>query len=276
MKRLLVTGASGFIGGRLAAALASRFRVETRRAELTDPAALRALFDDARPDVVAHCAAIADPDTCEKDPARAFAVNEKGACLVARLCAERGARLVHVSTDLVFDGSAAPYGEDAEPSPMSVYGRAKLAGEAAVLAADPTAAVVRVALVYGRSLAGRKGFLDWLLGELRAGRRARLFVDQFRTPTPMSQLPEVVERLAETPAAGVFHWAGAERVSRLDFGRAVCRVFGLDAGLLDGVKLADFGYAAARPRDCSLTCARLSGVVGLSPLALEAGLSAER
>lgn len=286
MRRLLVTGASGFVGGRLLEALRGRFdasgtclrsaRPGLDAVDLADAAAARALFEARRPEVVLHCAAKAAPDDCEADPAAARRANTEAAGVVAALCAERGARLIHVSTDLVFDGTRGGCTEQDEAAPLSVYGRTKLEGERAALAACPSAAVVRVSLVYGRALCGRPSFLDWLVGELSAGRRVKVFTDQWRTPTPAAQLPEVLERLAASGARGVFHWGGAERVSRLEFARAVCRRFGFGPALLEPIRMADFGYSAARPRDCSLDSGKLAALLGLRPWGLEAGLSAER
>ena len=279
MKRLLVTGAAGFMGGRLVRDLAGRYDLFAARrvdGDLGDAAAVAALLERARPDAVLHCAAVADPDTCEKDAARARAVNAESPGLIAAWCAARGARLIHVSTDLVFDGTAAPYAEDAAPAPMSEYGRTKLEGERRVLAAYPAAAVVRVSLVYGRST-GRASFLDWLLAELAAERKPKLFSDQFRTPTPAFQLAEAFARLIERPAVGgLLHWAGGERVSRVDFGRVDRRLWGFPDSALEPTRLADFPYAAARPRDVSLDCRKMAAAIELEPAGLEAGLSAER
>jgi dTDP-4-dehydrorhamnose reductase len=287
--RVVITGASGFVGGRLLEELNSRAQVTGTRyrhavpgldaVDLADDAAAHSFFRARRPEAVINCAALADPDVCEKDSTRARRLNTWMPALMGRLCAENGARLIHLSTDLVFDGKgkSGGYSEDDEALPLSEYGRSKLDGERALLADCPDAAIVRVSLVYGRARSGRPSFLDWLLGEIGAGRRAKLFTDQWRTPTPVSQLSEVMARLIETPKiAGVFHWGGADRVSRMDFGRAACRIFGLPETSLEPVSMADFAYAAARPADCALRCDKLSQAIGLTPLSLEAGLSAER
>lgn len=284
--RLLITGASGFLGARLIESLAAAHEVAgTGHAkaggvllplDVTSEASIDGLLDERRPEAVLNCAALADPDACEREPDRARAVNAAGAGRLARGCARRGIRLVHVSTDLVFDGARGGYSEEDAPAPLSVYGRAKLEGEREVLVADPSAAVVRVSLVYGRARAGRPSFLDWLLAELTAGRRPRLFTDQWRTPTAMAQLPGVLERVAALPLSGVFHWGGGERVSRFQFGQAACRAFGFPEDRLEPAKLADFGYAAARPADCSLLSERLARALGMKPWGLEEGLSAER
>jgi dTDP-4-dehydrorhamnose reductase len=285
-RRLLVAGASGFVGGRVLEALARvgqasgtcRFHPGPGldALDLADRDAVRRLLDRRRPELVINCAALAEPDACEKDPAAARRANADAPRALAQACAERGARLLHLSTDLVFDGARGRYAETDEARPLSVYGRTKLEGERAVLEACPSAAVVRVSLVYGFSLCGRPSFLEWLLGELEGGRRPRLFVDQWRTPTPMAQLPEVLVRLADRGAAGVFHWGGAQRVSRLDFGRAVCRVFGHDASRLEPLEMKSFGYAATRPADCSLDSGTLAALLGVSPWTVEEGLVAER
>ena len=285
-RRLLVAGASGFVGGRVLEALApgslawgtcrSHPRPGLDAVDLADRDAVRRLLDERRPELVINCAAMAEPDACEKDPAAARRANADAPRALAEACAERGARLLHLSTDLVFDGARGRYAETDEARPLSVYGRTKLEGERAVLDACPSAAVVRVSLVYGFSRCGRPSFLEWLLAELKGGRRPKLFVDQWRTPTPMAQLPRVLLRLADSGAAGLFHWGGADRVSRMDFGRAVCRVFGLDEGRLEPLEMKSFGYAATRPADCSLESGRLSALLGVRPWTVEEGLIAER
>src|SRR5579872_5126131 len=146
--RLLLTGAGGQLGAyllhelrntriHLTAWSGSRtgdvLGVPLRPVNLTDRDAVCAAFRDARPDVVLHAAALARVADCHRDPAHAFRVNAAGTAILAELADDAGARLVHVSTDLVFDGEAAPYRETDAPTPLSVYGRTKAAGEAAAL-----------------------------------------------------------------------------------------------------------------------------------------------
>src|SRR6185295_13495993 len=166
--RVLVTGAGGLLGGRLAALLARDMEVvaAVHRApppdglamvpfDLLEPASYAVALELARPEAVVHAAAVAQPDAAEADPDRATRVNAKAPRLLARMCAGRGIRLVALSTDLVLPGDRARSDEGAPPGPLLHYARTKLEGENAVLGEHPAAAVVRVALVVGRGHGAR-------------------------------------------------------------------------------------------------------------------------
>jgi dTDP-4-dehydrorhamnose reductase len=284
-KTLLLTGATGFLGRRLAPGLAAAWRVvsasrsaegpDAVRLDLEDPDSVRRAFDEVRPDAVVHSAAAALPDECEQDPPRAVRLNVDAARLVAELCGRGGARLAHLSTDLVFDGEKGWYGEDDPPRPLSVYGRTKLAAEEAVLSRAPGAVVLRVSSVYGRPLGTRACFVDELRAGLSAGRPVSAHVDQWRTATDGDQLPEVVARvLADPDLEGVFHWGGADRATRHEAALILCRVFGYDAALVRPTRSADKRAPAPRPRDTSLDSARLAAAIGLAPRSLAEGFAA--
>jgi dTDP-4-dehydrorhamnose reductase len=221
-----------------------------------------------------HAAAVAGPDDCEGDPERAKRVNADAARLIAELSAKAGARLIHFSTDLVFDGEKGWYAEDDAPRPISVYGRVKLAAEEAVLASAPGACVLRVATVYGRRLGTRTCYVDEVLSAVSQGRPIGAFVDQWRTPTAGDQLPELLLRLLEEPDLdGVFHWGG-DRVTRHQTALQVCRVFGHDETLIREARASEKRFLAPRPRDTSLDSSRLAGALGLAPWTLAQGLAA--
>ena len=274
MRTLILTGATGFIGRRLAAGLGAQWRVvPAYRAmgfELERPESARLLFEAESPAAVIHAAAVAGPDDCERDPGLGRRVNLDGARLVAELSARAGARLIHFSTDLVFDGAGSNHKESDEARPISVYGRLKLAAERAVLEACPGAAVLRVSSVYGRPLGGRLNWVDEQRVALSSGRPVRAFTDQWRSSTDGDKLPELCRRLLREPAlTGVFHWGGAERLSRLEAARVLCRIFGFDPALLEPASAATVSFVAPRPRDCSLDSSKLAAAIGLSPSRLE-------
>lgn len=282
---LLLTGATGFLGRRLGPGLAGAWRVigasrtasgpDSAVLDLADPDSIRRVFDAARPAAVVHSGAIAGPDACEADPALARRVNADATRVLAELCGRAGARLVLISTDLVFDGEKGRYSEDDEPKPLSVYGRVKLEAEEAALARAPGAAVVRIAAAYGRLLGGRACFVDELTASLSAGKPVAAFVDQWRSPTAADGLAEVLLRLlAETGLEGVFHWGGAERASRFESAVALCRAFGWDEGLVRPSRMSDKRTPAPRPRDSSLDSSRLAAAVGLAPATLAEGFAA--
>ncbi|MBI4061694.1 MAG: SDR family oxidoreductase [Elusimicrobia bacterium] len=282
---LLLTGATGYIGRRLAAGLegswtvfrASRTAAGERALDLNlaEPESIRRAFDAAAPAVVVHAGAEADPDACERDPERARRVNVDAVKTLGRLCGASRTRLIHFSTDLVFDGERGWYSEEDAPNPRGVYARGKLESEEAALAGAPGAVVLRVSTAYGRSLGGRPSFVDGLRGKLAAGEAVTAFTDQWRTSTAADQLPEVLARLLADPdLEGVFHWGGAERATRFATAEIFARVMGFDERLVRPGRAADVRFASPRPRDSSLDSSRLAAAIGVAPLGYEAGFKA--
>ncbi|MGE0453518.1 MAG: NAD(P)-dependent oxidoreductase [Vicinamibacteria bacterium] len=286
--RLLLTGASGLLGGRLLQLLDGRFEVVAGRhlssvrgasvaLDLADSRSLGAALDEARPDALVSSAALADADACEREPERAFALNRDAPASLARLCRRRGVRLVHLSTDLVLPGDRAFHDERTTlPGPSLVYARSKLEGESAVLAEWPQAAVLRVALVAGRGHGARATASESLRWSLDAGRRVRLFHDQWRTPIDPESVAELLARLLSAEATGIFHAGGPERLSRLELGQRVARAFGLDPGLIDAASAASAQAAAPRPADASLGCERARRELGWTARPLDAVIAESR
>jgi dTDP-4-dehydrorhamnose reductase len=285
--KVLITGASGFIGSRLARDLSQDWDVVGTclkhgapgflRMDILDMEGLPRFFEQVRPSAVIHAAAMAGPDDCERDPELAERINREAAVAIARECARLGARLIHFSTDLVFDGTGSWYKETDATRPVNVYARTKLEAEQAILARCPGAAILRVASVYGRALGGRPSFLDEIRAKFLQGQDMAAFVDQWRTATPCAQVPKVVAALLKrTDLHGVFHWGGATRASRRDFCVAVCKAFGFSESLVRPSKMADVQLPAARPADTSLDSSKLAKVIGMEPWSLEDGLARAR
>lgn len=282
---LLLTGATGFIGRRLAGPLSKEWTVvrASRTAagqgaadlDLAEADSIRRTFDAAAPRAVVHCGGMADPDVCERDPALARRVNVDAVKVLAGLCGASGARLVHFSTDLVFDGERGWYSEDDAPKPMGVYATGKLESEEAALSRAPGAAVLRVSSCYGRNLGGRPSFVDSLREKLSKGEPVGGFVDQWRTSTAADQLPEVVSAVLKDPSLdGLLHWGGSERLTRYDSARVFARVMGFDEALVRPTRAVDVKFLSPRPRDTSLDSSHLAAALGLAPLSYEAGFAA--
>jgi dTDP-4-dehydrorhamnose reductase len=212
-----------------------------------------------------------DPDVCEREPARAQACNADAPARLARVCRARGVRLVALSTDLVFAGDRPSYGEDDRPAPILAYGRTKLAGEAAVLAEDPRAAILRLPLVHGRGHGMRATATESVAWALAAGRSLRLFTDQVRTPLDAESVADAIARVLAAGHAGVFHLGGPERLSRHELGARVAAALGLDARLITAARQGDLPLAA-RPADVSLDNRRAREVLGWRPRPLDLGI----
>ena len=220
--RLHVTGATGYLGSEL---VRLRPGASTERVEIRDLDAVRALFDRVRPEVVVHTA------YRQEDAS----VNVDGSANVARSAAAVGARLLHLSTDVVFDGrKGSPYVEDDPLSPVTAYGRAKAEAEGRVAAAHPTALVVRTSLVYGgatpskHELAARDPGLTF-------------FTNEIRNPVQVTDLAGALLELAELDVSGPLHVAGADAVSRAGF-----------AELVAGAPVRSEPAPDTRPLDCRL------------------------
>src|SRR5262245_29817646 len=280
--RVLVTGAGGLLGGRLAELLAEDLDVvaavhaapapaglPVATLDLLDARSIEAAFETARPQAVLHSAALADADRCEREPALATRLNTDAAAALARQCARRGVRLVALSTDLVFPGTRAMNGDEDAPGPLLHYARTKLDGERAVLAEGRSAAVARVALVLGRGHGRRGTASESVAWALRSGRRLRLFSDQLRSPVDAASVAAAAAALLRGAQTGVFHLGGPERVSRHQLGLRVASALGLDASLIDEARQADAPPGAPRPLDVSLDSGRARRELGYAPRPLE-------
>jgi len=273
--RILLTGASGFLGGVFCRCLAREHEitglsqtrqvcqpgVRARQLDLTDARALEELLEAGRFDAVIHAAALSSPNQCQEQPELSRRVNVEATRVLADLCAEAGLPLVFTSTDLVFDGTGSLYAEDAPPSPVSLYGEHKVLAEEAVLSRHPAGGLVcRLPLMFGRSEPGAACFLDGFLACARRGETLRLFEDEYRSPADAADVARGLVLMLERKARGILHLGGPERLSRLEFGqrlRDALEALGQGPSLrLEAARQADVPMAAPRPRDVSLASSR--------------------
>jgi dTDP-4-dehydrorhamnose reductase len=217
-----ITGANGLIGNylvRIAPKFASgrNVRALTRdQFDLLDFAAVRREFQQDKPQLVIHCAAVSTLAGAQANPALARQVNVEATRLLAELAAE--VRFIFFSTDLVFDGHKGNYLETDAVNPIHVYGETKLAAEQIVLK-NPRHLVVRTSLNAGVSRAGNRTFNEQLRHALQTGQRMKLFTDEFRCPIPAVETARAIWDLAGKGCAGLFHVAGAEKLSRWQIGQ---------------------------------------------------------
>jgi dTDP-4-dehydrorhamnose reductase len=255
--KLLVTGAAGMLGRdvMLAAGNAGHDVVGFGRAELdvTDASALARKFDLERPDVVINCAAWTDVDGAEAAEEAAFAVNGAGAGNVAAAAAAVGASVVYVSSDYLFDGAkGAPYVESDQPAPLSVYGRTKLAGEEATVAANKRHFVVRSAWLFG---IGGPNFVETMLRLAASGNEVLVVRDQVGSPTYTWHLAYGIVRLIEGIEFGIHHMAAAGQCSWYEFAREIFEQAKVECKVLS-ITTEEFGRPAPRPPFSALTSQR--------------------
>ncbi len=271
--RLLISGAGGLLGLNLAIE-ASRLhqvygvvhRHTLRQApftvlqcDLTDDAARRQLLEQVSPDWVLHCAALADLEACEADPPLAKKLNTDLPAKLAEDVSKGGARLLHVSTDAVFDGQRGNYTEEDEPHPLSVYAQTKLAGEQAVLTNNPQALVVRVNF-YGWSLSGKRSLAEFFINNLRAGKETPGFADVFFCPLLANDLARILLTMIQLDLSGLYHVVAPEAISKYEFGVQLAQAFGLDANLVRPTSVTQAGLRAARSPNMTLSVAKLQSV----------------
>ncbi len=255
-RRWLVTGASGLLGGEVLHQAAGRAAlwgtwfsrkpagqggITYVQLDVGDPQAVRQLVQQVHPQVIIHTAYRKDGPDLQR-------ITAHGAGYVAQAAAAVGARLVHVSSDVLLDGEQAPYDESARPGPLHPYGVAKADAEALVQGAAPDAVLVRTSLIC--RLYPPDPISAWVIDSLRQGEPITLFTDEIRSPVWVQDLAAALIELAELPFSGVLNVAGPQPLSRYQMGQRLACAVGLDpAGITAGESL---NSGLCRPRNCTL------------------------
>jgi len=285
MTRILVTGASGLLGANLALQLHAAHEItgvthahDLREppfpvvmADLSVPGAGARLVDEMAPELVIHCAAMANLDACESQPGLALRVNGELPGEMAGACRRLGARFIQLSTDAVFDGKRGGYIETDAPGPLNVYARTKLAGERSVTAANPEALIARVNF-YGWSPSGTRSLGELFYTSLASGKGMMGFTDVFFCPLQVNDLVDTLLEMDVKRLSGLFHTVSAESISKYDFGRAIARRFGFNEELIRPVSWREAGLKAARSPDLTLSTGKLSSALGHALPGQAAGL----
>ena len=240
------------------------------RFDLMDERGIYDLVDRMRPEVIIHSAALTDVDRCERERELAYKMNVEGTQAIAKAAEKAGAFLVYISSDYVFDGERGSYREDEKTNPVSYYGQSKLLGEEFC-----RGCIARTCVIYGsRPASGKVNFALWLIESLKSGKQVRVVTDQFITPTLNTNLAKMVLEAADRRLSGVYHLAGATRISRYDFARELARVFDLDSDLIIPSRMADLKWDAKRPKDSSLDTSKAARELMEKPYGLEKALGA--
>ena len=268
--KVLVTGGGGQLGHDVVSILQASGRqvIAPPQAELDFmvPASIDTIIAEHRPDIVVNCAAYTQVDKAESEADAAFAVNRDAPGLLARAVAKTGGRMLHVSTDFVFDGKAnQPYNESSPAEPLSVYGRSKLAGEQVVMQALPNAVILRTAWLYG--IHGHN-FVKTMLRLAMAGKPLRVVEDQVGSPTWTMDLAKAIAALLDADASGLFHYTNAGHTSWHGFACAILAEaasagFDIRTHEIEPIPTSAYPTPAERPAYSVLDTGRIKNLTGI-------------
>ena len=291
MKRVLITGVSGFLGYNLFDFLKDRCRVKgtfhhhplpgkderSVSLDLRDKTAVEKLCSEFRPEIVIHTAAITSPAECQKAPETARAVNVGGTVHIAEVSVKAGSRFIYTSTDRVFDGSRGDYREDDPPNPLGCYGKTKLQGEKEVGRIVPNSLIIRLPLLYGPPSPSHSSFIGWMIEAFEEKKPLDLFTDQVRTPLYALDACLAIGLLIVRPGlAGVYHLGGGEKIDRAEFGYRMAKIFGYDPSIIRPIRMAEKPHQPPSPADASLNSDKLYRAIGFRARGVDEGLKALR
>ncbi|MDQ6860825.1 MAG: dTDP-4-dehydrorhamnose reductase [Verrucomicrobiota bacterium] len=272
-RRVVIVGAAGRLGAALAREYAGEHELiafNRAQLDLRDAKQMQATLRDVEFDVLLNTAAQTQVDRCETEREEAFAINGKAPGVLAEICSAKGARLIHISTDYVFDGEArAPYHEDDEAKPISVYGESKLEGERRVLAVSDKHIVARVSWVFGPD---RPSFIDWVIGQAREHAQVKAVADKISTPTYTPDIARMLEPFFDRSlGGGVVHIANRGECSWQQYGQfalecVVDKGIKLRARDVDPTTLAEMkNFIARRPIYTVLATEKFERLTGVKP-----------
>jgi len=283
---ILITGAGGLLGANLVADLARRGRevwaadcswlprldgVRVAKCDFAVAEEALSLFMRLRPSSVIHCAAMTDVDRCESDPEETWRINVEMSGRLAALAAQIGSQFVYISSDSVFDGARGGYTEEDPVAPVNVYARSKFEGESAVRSFLPSALLVRTN-IYGWNMQPKASLAEWILRRLETGLGLAGFQDVVFCPILVNDLGDLILEMLERRLTGLFHVAGSEACSKYEFAMRLAATFAFNQALVQPINIEDSQLRAPRPKNTSLSTARICGALGRPMPTVDAGL----
>ncbi len=289
MAKILITGANGLLGQKTTQMFAAETTHELILTDIQEKGEETRGFeyfplditrkDDVKervrefsPSLIINCAAYTNVDGCETEKLLSWRVNVdavKHFIIASRI---NSSKIIHVSTDYVFDGRTGNYDESSKPNPLSYYGKGKLASENALVTSGVKNAIVRTMIIYGTGKNLRLNFALWLIEKLKNKEPVNIVDDQFGQPTIVDDVALALLRITERDKTGLYHFCGSEYISRFGFALKLAGVFGYDRKLINPVKTASLNQAAPRPMNSSFILLKVGTELGLKPLNVNEGL----
>ncbi|UYP48036.1 hypothetical protein NEF87_004321 [Candidatus Lokiarchaeum ossiferum] len=270
MEKILVIGANGFLGGKLLPIFENKYDVYAAditiseidekfhpiQLDITNAEQVKTVFNRLKPNLTILTAAMTNVDACEDFPEKANLINAIGPLNVANAIKENKGRLIHISTDFIFDGKRGNYTEEEEPNPLGVYGESKLRGEKNVLESGVTALICRTSVLYGWPAANqRDNFFSWAYKQFHNGKHIKIIKGQITTPTLVDDLVKFLYDVSEFKTTEIYHTTGPEAISRYDFVTKLVNIFKFSPDLLEPVDF--FKQNAPRPDNSSLNTQKI-------------------
>lgn len=275
-EKVLVTGANGLLGQKVVEVFKRESEYELLSCDLvanqengltldiTDHRKVMDLVGAYRPSVIVNAAAFTNVDLAETEKEVAYKINATAVGYLADAANVFNAKLVHISTDYVFDGKNGNYSEESLPNPISYYGKSKLAGENLVKSKLRDHAILRTQVLYGFGRNIKKNFVLWVVEQLTKHESIRIVDDQVGNPTLADELAFAVLKVCQKNATGMYHVSGFETISRYEFASRIAQVFGLDFSLVMRAKTSELAQPAKRPMNSSFICLRAQTELGLN------------
>lgn len=276
MAKILVTGATGLLGVNFCEHASSQHQIlgtvrrtdvhvpyATTRLDLFDEQAVERTIVEFKPDLIAHTAAMANIDECEKAPKAAAEINAVLPGKLSTIARSNGVKFIHISTDAVFyDAGDKEFTEEDATDPNSVYAQTKLDGEKAVLAADPDALVARVNF-FGWSLSGTRSLSEFFFNQLSARKGCFGFTDVYFCPLFVNDLADLLIKAFMKDLKGLYHFTGSDAISKYDFGLRIADVFDLDPSLISPKSVELSTLTAKRSHNLRMSNRKLSTDLGM-------------
>ncbi|UCD07883.1 MAG: dTDP-4-dehydrorhamnose reductase [Candidatus Aenigmatarchaeota archaeon] len=286
MKRLLITGASGLLGTKLAEISSKSYETigtynknyvrsncKMIKLDIKNKNQVFDVIGKMNPNFVIHTAAFTNVDQCETKKHTAWDINVKGTENIVKICEKIGAKLIYMSTDFVFDGKKeGKYKETDTPNPINWYGKTKLEGEKLIQKSRIDFIITRTSVLYGWNLQKRLNFVTWAIEKLKNNEKIKIVTNQWNSPTLANNLAYSLINILNKKEHGMFHMAGSERINRFDFAKKIAKIFNLNENLIEPIKSEKLKQIAKRPTDSSLNIEKAKKI-GIKFLNIEKGLN---
>lgn len=234
--------------------------------DITSKEQVKKTVADTAPDLIINCAAFTDVDGCETERVLSWKLNVDAVKHLIIAARPNNVKIVHFSTDYIFDGKNGPYDELATPNPVSFYGRSKLAAENALISSGIRYSIIRTMVLFGIGSKVKTNFATWLVNKLSAGERINIVDDQIGNSTIVDDLAYGTLKLIEAEKEGIYNIAGKDIESRLEFTYKLCDVFGYKKDLINVIKTKDLNQPAQRPLNSGLITLKVQSELGFEPM----------